>query len=90
MKPPVDFIRFCLIFCALCSGLNPLARVFVRIVYGTALSQGSYSSALDEFVLAGNLAPHRVIHSVQLGKVHIKLGNRDEAIMHLKVLLVKA
>lgn len=67
------------------AGLNPLARVFVRVVYGAALSPGSYHGALDEFVVASHIAPHRVIHKVQLGKAHWRLGNREKAIHHLEV-----
>lgn len=61
------------------AGLNVLARTFVRIVYGALLHPGSYHGALREFEEASRLAPYRVIHHIQLGKTHWKLGNKEEA-----------
>ncbi|GMH36078.1 hypothetical protein BSKO_03946 [Bryopsis sp. KO-2023] len=66
------------------AGLNALARTFVRIVYGTTLSTGSYSGALDCFLEASQLAPQRIIHKVQLGKTYQKLGDKEKAVQHLE------
>ena len=62
-----------------------LARTFVRIVYGALLHPGSYHGALREFEEAARLAPYRVIHHIQLGKTHWKLGNKEEARKALEV-----
>jgi len=50
------------------AGLNLFCRAFVRVVYGTTLSPGSYQHALEAFEKAHSLRPDRVIHKVLLGK----------------------
>eukprot|EP00210_Caulerpa_lentillifera_P002559 g2454.t1 len=66
------------------AGLNVFCRTFVRVVYGQTMSPGSYEEALKEFKIATSLQPSRLIHKIQLGKTHVKLGNRQEAIESLQ------
>eukprot|EP00803_Ostreobium_quekettii_P000730 evm.model.scf_636EXC.2 EVM.evm.TU.scf_636EXC.2 scf_636EXC:7783-11924(-) len=66
------------------AGLNVFARAVVRIVYGASLPPGTYAGALTEFEEAARLAPTRLIHFVQVGKAHWKLGNREQAIEALE------
>ena len=67
------------------AGLNILCRTIVRVVYGTSLSPGSYSSALEAFRKAHDLNPERVIHKVLLGKTYLKLGQHELALEALQV-----
>lgn len=66
------------------AGLNVLCRAFVRVVYGQTIAPGSYEEALKEFEIANKLKPDRLIHKIQLGKTHVKLGNKQEAIDSLQ------
>lgn len=66
------------------AGLSAFARTVVRLVYGTTLHPGSYQGALAEFQIAARLAPNRLIHHVELGKAHWRLGNREQAIEALE------
>lgn len=67
------------------AGLNLFCRAFVRVVYGTSLSPGSYHQALEAFAKAHSLRPDRVIHKVLLGKTYIKLGHKEQALESLQV-----
>lgn len=69
------------------AGLNVLCRAFVRVVYGQTMSPGSYQEALKEFEIANRLNPERLIHKIQLGKTHMKLGNKQLAIELLQAAL---
>jgi len=66
------------------AGLNLFCRAFVRVVYGTTLSPGSYQHALEAFEKAHSLRPDRVIHKVLLGKTYDKLGYRQQALESLQ------
>lgn len=53
--------------------LNAIARTLIRLIFGTALMQGSYSEALTHFQTAAELCPARVIHRVEVGRTLVKV-----------------
>jgi hypothetical protein len=55
--------------------LNAVVRTLIRICYGTALMEGSFSEALTCYRTAAELNPGRVIHRVEIGRTLIKVGN---------------
>jgi len=57
------------------AGINCVVRTVIRVMYGTALRDGSYQEAADSYKRAAELAPHRLIHRVELGRCMLKLGN---------------
>lgn len=66
------------------AGLNFVLRALVRVVYGTSLYPGSYEDALVEFKQAAELAPHRLVHRVEVGRTLHKLGHKMEALDELE------
>lgn len=65
--------------------INPLLRTLVRLMYGTTLSPGTHADALASYVRAVELAPQRLIHRVEQGKVLMALGRREAAAVAFKV-----
>lgn len=53
--------------------LNAIARTLIRLIFGTALMQGSYTEALTHFKTAAELCPARVIHRVEVGRTLAKV-----------------
>jgi tetratricopeptide (TPR) repeat protein len=64
--------------------LNAVVRTLIRICYGTALMEGSFSEALTCYRTAAELNPGRVIHRVEIGRTLIKLGEVQAGVEHLK------
>jgi len=56
------------------AGLNAVARTLVRILYGAALMHGTYPAALEHYQAASQLAPHNLIHRVEVGRTLAKVG----------------
>jgi hypothetical protein len=65
--------------------INGLLRALVRIMYGTALAPGTRQDALASFRRAVELAPGRLIHRVEAGRVHLELGQVAEGVEQLEV-----
>lgn len=71
------------------SKLNVVVRTIVRVMYGTQLSSGSKEEALQSYKKAIELAPGRLIHFVEAGRVLAELGHKDEARKYLEASLEK-
>lgn len=71
------------------SKLNVVVRTIVRVMYGTQLSSGSKEEALKSYKKAIELAPDRLIHFVEAGRVLAELGLKDEAKVYLEAALEK-
>lgn len=71
------------------SKLNVVVRTIVRVMYGTQLSSGSKEEALKSYKKAIELAPGRLIHFVEAGRVLAELGHKDEARKYLETSLEK-
>lgn len=71
------------------SKLNVVVRTIVRVMYGTQLSSGSKEEALKSYKKAIELAPGRLIHFVEAGRVLVELGQKDEAKEYLEASLKK-
>ncbi|KAL4442989.1 hypothetical protein ABPG77_008480 [Micractinium sp. CCAP 211/92] len=67
--------------------INVVLRTLVRIMYGTALAPGTRQDALASFKRAAELAPERLIHRVEAGRVHLELGQVDEGVAELETAL---
>jgi tetratricopeptide (TPR) repeat protein len=67
--------------------INGLLRALVRIMYGTALAPGTRQDALASFRRAVELAPGRLIHRVEAGRVHLELGQVAEGVEQLEAAL---
>lgn len=67
--------------------INFVMRQLIRIVYGAALSPGRFEDALSEFESAVSLNPHKLIHRVELGRTHLRLGHRRQAYEQLSASL---
>jgi tetratricopeptide (TPR) repeat protein len=61
-----------------------IARALIQVLFGTALPEGTYRDALTCFTTAMERNPQRIMHRVEAGRVHLKLGNRDEALRLLE------
>lgn len=59
--------------------INFVVRQLIRLVYGAALAPGKFEDALSEFEAAVALNPTRLIHRVELGRTHLRLGHKREA-----------
>ncbi|KAF8059979.1 RMDN1 [Scenedesmus sp. PABB004] len=59
--------------------INFVVRQLIRLVYGAALAPGRFEDALSEFSAAVSLNPNKLIHRVELGRTHLRLGHRREA-----------
>jgi len=57
------------------AGINCVVRTLIRMMYGTALLDGSYKAAAESYQRATDLAPARLIHHVELGRCMVKLGD---------------
>ncbi|KAK9814776.1 hypothetical protein WJX72_011282 [[Myrmecia] bisecta] len=68
--------------------LNVVVRALVRMMYGTALSPGTHAEALASYQRAVELNPNRLVHHVELGRCHAKLGNKEEARRELELALL--
>ncbi len=68
--------------------LNFVVRGLVRVLYGTSLIPGSVPEALASYTRAAELNPTRLVHRVEVGRMCERMGMPDEALHHLKVLLV--
>lgn len=69
--------------------LNVVVRTIVKVMYGTALESGSKQDALHAFERAIELAPERLIHYVEAGRVLIELNRKEEARRYLEASLQK-
>lgn len=67
--------------------INVVLRTLVRIMYGTALSPGTRADALASYRRAAELAPQRMIHRVEAGRVHLELGQTAEGVEQLEAAL---
>lgn len=61
------------------SKLNVVVRTVVRIMYGTSLQPGTREDALEAYRQAATLAPHRLVHHVEAGRVAMELGHISDA-----------
>eukprot|EP00891_Asterochloris_glomerata_P005256 jgi/Astpho2/5256/fgenesh1_pg.00074_%23_61_t len=66
------------------ASLNMVVRTVIRVMYGTALAPGTFQEALASFERAAEIAPERLIHRVELGRCHDRLGNRSQALKELE------
>jgi tetratricopeptide (TPR) repeat protein len=66
------------------SKLNVVVRTIVRVMYGTSLAPGTKEEALESYKKAVELAPKRLIHQVETGRVLLELGQKDEAKRYLQ------
>lgn len=66
------------------SKLNVVVRTIVRVMYGTSLAPGTKEEALESYKKAVELAPKRLIHHVETGRVLLELGQKDEAKKYLQ------
>ena len=62
-----------------------MMRTLIRVMYGTALEPGSHLEAAAAYQRAVDLAPQRLVHHVELGRVLLHLRQPREAHAHLKV-----
>jgi len=69
--------------------LNVVVRTIVKVMYGTALESGSKEDALQAYKRAIELAPERLIHYVEAGRVLMDLNRKEEARKYLEASLEK-
>jgi Flp pilus assembly protein TadD len=67
------------------AGLGRIVRTLVRVVYGGALAPGTLQEAENLFRRAIAIRPRRLIHRVELGKLLIDRGRKDEALIELEL-----
>ena len=60
------------------SKLNVVVRTIVRLMYGTSLQPGTKEEALESYKRAVELAPERLIHRVEAGRVMLELGQLED------------
>ena len=65
--------------------LNFMVRTLIRVMYGTALEPGSHAEAAAAYQRAVDLAPGRLVHRVELGRVLLHMRQPREAHAHLRV-----
>ena len=65
--------------------LGRIVRLLVRAVYGGSLSPGTLENAESLFRRAIALAPNRLIHRVELGKLLLDVNRPDEALKELQL-----
>ena len=63
---------------------NFVVRALVKVLFGTELPPGSFQEALQCYQRAVALRPSRLIHHVELGRTHARLGQVDEAVAALR------
>lgn len=61
------------------SKLNVVVRTIVRVMYGTELQPGTKEDALKSYNKAIELAPERLVHKVEAGRVLLELGEKEQA-----------
>jgi tetratricopeptide (TPR) repeat protein len=61
------------------SKLNVVVRTVVRVMYGTSLTPGTREEALAAYRRAVELAPHRLVHHVEAGRIALELGHSKAA-----------
>lgn len=61
------------------SKLNVVVRTIVRVMYGTELQPGTKEDALKSYNKAIELAPERLVHKVEAGRVLLELGQKEDA-----------
>ena len=71
------------------SKLNVVVRTIVRVMYGTSLAPGNKEDALKSYQKAIDLAPDRLIHYVETGRVLLELGKREDAKRYLELAMKK-
>ena len=71
------------------SKLNVVVRTIVKVMYGTSLESGSKEDALRAYMRAIELAPNRLIHYVEAGRVLMDLNRKEEARRYLEASLEK-
>lgn len=69
--------------------LNVVVRTIVKVMYGTSLESGSKEDALRAYKRAIELAPDRLIHYVEAGRVLLELNRKEEARRYLEMSLEK-
>ena len=65
--------------------LGRIVRLLVRAVYGGSLSPGTLENAEALFRRAIAVAPERLIHRVELGKLLLDVNRPDEALVELRL-----
>ena len=65
--------------------LGRIVRLLVRAVYGGSLSPGTLENAEALFRRAIDVAPTRLIHRVELGKLLLDVDRKDEALAELRL-----
>ena len=63
--------------------INVVVRTVVRLMYGTALQPGTKEEALQLYKKAVELAPDRLVHHTEAGRVALELGRTEEARAYL-------
>ena len=61
------------------SRLNPITRTAVRFLYGTTLNSGTKEDALAAYNRASDLAPDRLLHHAEAGRVLFEMGRMSAA-----------
>lgn len=70
------------------AGLSPVGRLLARALFrGPELKGASHAAALQHYETAVELAPRRLTHRTELGKVLLRLGRRREAIASFRAAL---
>jgi len=67
--------------------INVVVRTVVRLMYGTSLCSGTREDALQAYRKAIELAPHRLVHRVEAGRILTEMGLADAARQELHVAL---
>jgi hypothetical protein len=62
-----------------------IVRTLVRVMYGGALNPGTLQEAESLFRRAIAIRPKRLIHRVELGKLLVDRGRKDEARVELEL-----
>ena len=65
--------------------INFMVRTLIRIMYGAALEHGSHAEAAAAYQRAVDLAPGRLVHRVELGRVLLQLRQPQQAYAQLQV-----
>jgi tetratricopeptide (TPR) repeat protein len=67
------------------ANLGRIVRALVRVMYGGKLEPGTLEEAETIFRRAIEIAPKRLIHRVELGKLLLDMQRKDEAHAELKL-----
>jgi tetratricopeptide (TPR) repeat protein len=67
--------------------INVVVRAVVRVMYGASLEPGTREQALGHYHQAIALAPRRLVHRVEAGRVLLEMGRVAEAREHLEAAL---